>query len=102
MIPNLVIRTITLFGGICVSRAVNKVLPVNTAMFKDDPIGTIGTTIVQAAVSDAVMTYIENRIVETLDSIAIDQYAEAPVIIEPPKPTKVAANHKPRSTAVKR
>lgn len=70
MITSFLIRTVTVFGGIAVSKALNKVLPINTAAFQGDPVGTIGATIIQAAAADAIMGYIETRIIETLDSIA--------------------------------
>lgn len=78
MLAPFLIRTVTLFGGIAVSKALSKVLPVNPEMFKGDPIGTIGATILQAAAADAVMGYIENRIVEGLDAIAAVQDEQHP------------------------
>jgi hypothetical protein len=82
IIPTIVLRTISLFGGIAVERSINKILPISLDLLKSDTIATIGTAIIQAAASDAIMTYIEDRLIDAFDGID----APAPELVEIPQP----------------
>jgi hypothetical protein len=85
IIPQFVLRTVTLFGGIAVEKAMNKILPVSMDEFKKDAVATIGTALIQAAAVDSIMTYIENRIVNTFENIAVPS-AELEEIPAEPEP----------------
>lgn len=96
IIPQLILRTVSLFGGIAVERAINKVLPVSLDLLKNDTIATIGTAIIQAAAADMVMTYIEDRLIDTFDGIAMP----APELQEiPPAPAPAPAAAQPGKSA---
>jgi len=87
MIPQIILRAVSLFGGIAVQKAVNNVLPVSIDLVKKDAVGAIGTVLIQAAAADVVMSYIEGRIVGALDSIAAVKPQQLEVI-PPAQPTQ--------------
>jgi hypothetical protein len=95
VIPQIIMRTIGLFGGIAVERAVNKVLPISMEALKSDTIATIGAGIIQAVASDFIMTYVEDRLIDAFDGIE----APAPKLekIEPQAVPPAPAQPKPAS-----
>lgn len=101
MIVNIFVRAASLFGGIAVNKAISNavsvVLPVSKAAFMNDPVAVIGTVIIQAVASDAVMSYVEARIVGALDNIAQDTLstaiAQAEVANAAAEAAQTAADH---------
>lgn len=87
-------KAVGLLGGIAVSKAMHKVLPLSPSQFQGDPIGTIGAVLIHAVASDLVTDYISNRIdgiTTIINTIAADPNAlpePEPIPAPAPKPTK--------------
>lgn len=72
-----ILRGVSVFAGIAVTKTVSKILPVSVEGLKADPVSTIGSVLVNAVLTDATVKFVEDKVVDILDSIAVAQAVTA-------------------------
>jgi len=92
LLPNVLLRAVNIFGGLAVEKAVNKFIPVSFELLKTDTLATIGAGLIQAVVSEAVMTYVSDKFIDAFDGIQ----APAPELVEIPQPEPQPAQQAPK------